>query len=183
MSVCERVRELFDRRGDSEYGNEAVSQLQHALQCATLAECDGAPPPLIVAALLHDIGHLLHDLPDDAPEHGIDDHHEHSGYRFVRTHFDDDVAEPVRQHVAAKRYLVTVDPDYASTLSPPSVQSLQLQGGAMSTEEVAAFQTSPHWTASVALRKWDDRAKDVDMTTPNLGHFLQYVDQVAVSIL
>ena len=169
---------MFAERGDSEYGGENVTQLEHALQCALLAEESDSPPALIVASLLHDIGHLLHDLPDDAPDQGIDDHHENSGYRFLQQHFDPSVSEPVRQHVAAKRYLCTVDPGYFDQLSEPSVVSFHLQGGMMSEAEVAEFESSPHWHDSVQLRKWDDLAKVVDLETPSVEHFLDYIDQL-----
>ncbi len=169
---------LFRAKGDSEYGGEAVTQQEHALQCAALAEQDGASPSLIVAALLHDVGHLLHELPSDAPDKGIDDRHEVSGNRFLQQHFDDAVTEPVRLHVAAKRYLCTVDPDYRTTLSQPSLTSLELQGGNMSDDELADFRQSPHWEAALRLRRWDDAAKVAGLVTPRLQHFLMIVEQV-----
>ncbi|MEZ5949973.1 MAG: HD domain-containing protein [Planctomycetaceae bacterium] len=128
MSRADQILELFAERGDSQYGHEAVTQREHALQCGFLAEQSGAPASLIVAALLHDIGHLLHELPDDAPDQGIDDKHENSGYAFLNRHFDPRVSEPVRLHVAAKRYLCTVDENYENQLSEPSRISLALQG-------------------------------------------------------
>jgi phosphonate degradation associated HDIG domain protein len=178
MSIKAELAQMFAERGDSEYGGEAVTQLEHALQCAMLAEDHDSPPALIVAALLHDIGHLLHDLPDNAPDQGIDDHHENSGYRYLEQHFDSSVTEPVRQHVAAKRYLCTVDPDYFGQLSEPSVVSFHLQGGMMSPDEVAEFESSPHWRDSVELRKWDDLAKVADLKTPPVDHYLDYIDQL-----
>lgn len=181
MSIREEIRGLFAKRGNSQYGKEAVTQLEHGLQCAALAEQNNAPPALIVASLLHDIGHLLHDLPDDAPDQGIDDHHETSGYNYLRKHFGLEVTEPVRQHVDAKRYLCTVDEGYMSQLSEPSIISLRLQGGKMSNEELEEFRSTPHWEASVALRRWDDMAKVVDLPTPTIEHFLDYIDQVLPS--
>jgi len=172
------IADLFARHGDSEYGGERVSQLEHALQCAMLAEHHDSSPSLIVASLLHDVGHLLHDLPDDAPDQGIDDHHENSGYRFLKDHFDPAVSEPVRQHVAAKRYLCTVDSEYFGMLSEPSGVSFHLQGGMMSEDQLAEFKSSPHWKDSVQLRKWDDLAKVVDLKTPTVEHFLDYIDQL-----
>ena len=178
MEIKDMLATMFADRGDSEYGGESVTQLEHALQCAMLAEQEDSMPSLVVASLLHDVGHLLHDLPDDAPEQGIDDHHENSGYRFLEAHFDPSVTEPVRQHVAAKRYLCTVDSEYFGMLSEPSVVSFHLQGGMMSTDEVAEFESSPHWQDSVELRKWDDLAKVVDLKTPTVDHFLDYIDQL-----
>ena len=100
MSVSVQIGQLFAERGDSEYGGEAVTQREHALQCALLAEQSEASTSLIVASLLHDVGHLLHDLPDDAPDEGIDDAHENSGNNYLKKYFGQDVTEPVRLHVA-----------------------------------------------------------------------------------
>ena len=179
MDIKQTIAGMFIQRGDSEYGGEAITQVQHALQCAMLAEQADSSPELIVASLLHDIGHLLHDLPDDAPDQGIDDHHENSGYRFLEKHFDPAVSEPVRLHVAAKRFLCTVDPEYLGMLSEPSVVSFHLQGGMMSEDELVEFKHSPHWEDSLQLRKWDDLAKVVDLKTPTVEHFLGYIDQLS----
>lgn len=175
MDRRELVHDLFLRRGHSEYGGEAVTQLEHALQAATLAERAAAPPPLIVAALLHDIGHLLHDLADDAPDRGLDDHHERSGSRFLERHFDSVVTGPIRLHVAAKRYLCTVDPGYLAQLSQPSLVSFRLQGGMMNPQEQEAFRGHPQWQDSLSLRRWDDIAKVPGLPTPDLEHFLDYL--------
>lgn len=174
--TIDELQRLFAVSGDSQYGHEAVSQRQHALQSAALAEAAGASPSLIVAALLHDVGHLLHGLPDDAPEQGIDDQHEALAARWLARRFGPAVVEPVRLHVAAKRYLCTVEPEYRTTLSGPSETSLLLQGGPMTDEETAAFQQSPHADAAVALRRWDDRAKDPACVTPPLSHYLGAIE-------
>src|SRR5687767_13949425 len=108
--IVDTIQKLFEEHGDSLYGGEAVTQLEHALQASMLAENEDASPALITAALLHDIGHLLHNLPDDAPDSGIDDVHEELAYNRLRAHFGDDVTEPVRLHVDAKRYLCAVEP-------------------------------------------------------------------------
>jgi len=173
------ILRLFAHSGDSAYGHEAVSQLEHALQAALLAEQADAAPHQIVAALLHDLGHLLHGLPDDAPDHGIDDLHEDLAARWMRSRFDARIVEPVRLHVAAKRYLCAVDSTYESQLSVPSKTSLALQGGPMSAEEVREFSQSPFCEAAVALRRWDDAAKVGALPTPGLDHFAQYLDLVA----
>ena len=179
MSIAATIKSLFAQRGQSEYGGEVVTQLDHALQCATLAEESNAAPSLVVAALLHDVGHLLHDLPDDAPDRGVDDRHEHQGYRFLCERFPEAVSQPVRMHVDAKRYLCTVDDNYLASLSEPSLVSFRLQGGKMSEDELTAFRAKPHWEASLELRRWDDAAKVDGLKTPDLAHFLSLVDHVA----
>jgi [1-hydroxy-2-(trimethylamino)ethyl]phosphonate dioxygenase len=173
--TVDRILELFRTRGGSEYGGEAVTQQEHALQAAALAESEGAPAELIVAALVHDIGHLLHDLPDDAPDTGIDDHHENSGWHFLRRYFPPAIVEPVRLHVAAKRYLCAVDTRYHAALSEPSRVSLALQGGVMDAAEVRAFEQHPHFEAALRLRRWDDAAKTPGLPTPSLEHFATYL--------
>ncbi len=178
MNAVDEIANCFARRGHSEYGGESVTQLEHALQCALLAEQAGASPDLIIASLLHDIGHLLHDLPADAPDQGIDDHHENSGYRYLERHFPLAVTEPVRQHVAAKRYLCTVDPNYQQQLSEPSLVSLKLQGGLMSPSELELFRATIYWEDSLKLRKWDDQAKIPGLQTPDLQHYLPLIEQL-----
>lgn len=180
MSI-EEVSQMFRTKGDSQYGGEQVSQLEHALQAAMLAEREKAPTSLIAAALLHDVGHLLHSLPDDAPEQGIDDCHENSGKNFLRHHFPESVTEPIRLHVAAKRYLCAVEPGYLQTLSEPSVVSLGLQGGPMSQQEVDDFRAHPYAEEAVRLRRWDDEAKVPGLQTPPLEHFEKYLQEVLVS--
>jgi len=177
-ATTEEIIAILRSRGDSQYGGEAITQLEHGLQAAALAEQAQSPPELIIAALLHDGGHMLHDLPDDTPNQGIDDHHEASGYRFLQKVFDGSVTGPVRLHVAAKRYLCAADADYSNQLSEPSRVSLALQGGPMSAEEAAEFETHPHYDAAVRLRRWDDLAKVPGGATPDLDHFAGYVRQL-----
>ncbi|HCS53996.1 phosphonate degradation HD-domain oxygenase [Rubinisphaera sp.] len=179
MPTVDDVLLLFQSRGNSQYGGEAVTQQEHALQAATLADAEGASDALITAALLHDVGHLLHDLPEESPEMGVDDHHEGSGYHYLNSIFPAEVTEPIRLHVAAKRYLCAVDPNYQSCLSEPSIVSLNLQGGAMSSEEVRAFDENPHREAAVRLRRWDDEAKVANLTTPLLSYFQPIVHSAA----
>lgn len=176
--VTAEVIGLFRTHGASQYGSEAVTQLQHGLQAAWLAEKQGAAPELICAALLHDAGHLLHDLPDDAPEQGIDDRHEVLGQQWLERWFPKSVSEPVRMHVDAKRYLCAVDPAYLGILSEPSVRSLMLQGGPMNQSEVQAFEETEYCPHAVALRRWDDQAKDPTLETPPIEHFAKYLDRV-----
>jgi phosphonate degradation associated HDIG domain protein len=175
--IWNEIERAFAARGDESYG-EGVTQRAHALQCATLAERAGAPASTIVAALLHDIGHLIHDLPETIADEGIDTEHESLGAAWLSQYFGPEVADPVRLHVAAKRYLCTVEPGYADNLSAASMQSLALQGGPMSADEVAAFRREPGIGAALALRRLDDEGKDVAMQTPPLEHFRDYVEQV-----
>ena len=173
--VVTEIRQLFTRRGDSLYGGEAVTQLEHALQAAYLAEQEGAAPTTIAAALLHDIGHLLHDLEDDAPHQGVDDVHEKLADEWLADRFSAEVKEPIRLHVAAKRYLCQADTDYLNGLSEPSKLSLQLQGGPYTEAEAKDFEQHQLFEQIVQVRRYDDLAKVANLPTPDLEHFLQYV--------
>jgi phosphonate degradation associated HDIG domain protein len=177
--AAEEVARLFAERGHSRYGGEAVTQLAHALQAATFAERAHASPELICAALLHDLGHLLHNLPNDAPESGVNDAHESLGSRWAARWFGPAVVRPLALHVAAKRYLCATDPDYLERLSEPSAVSLRLQGGPMSPAEAAAFEADPYFADALRLRHWDEAAKVADLETPPLDHFLYYVERAA----
>lgn len=168
----QRILQPLTERGHEQYGPEAVSQLEHALQCAALAEQAGSEPALIAAALLHDLGHLLHDLGEDAAERGIDDRHEYRAMGLLQQLFGSAVAEPVRLHVEAKRYLCAVQTDYWASLSPASQTSLELQGGVFSAEEAQDFIQQPHAQNAARLRAWDDLAKNPDQSTPSLAHFI-----------
>ncbi len=165
---------MVEKHGSDLYGGEAVTQLHHALQCAQLAEDDGAGPALITAALLHDVGHMLEDDFDDARAHGTDRRHEDLANSFLSRWFGPDVTEPVRLHVAAKRYLCAVEPGYFDSLSPMSKHSLMLQGGPMGEDEVVEFESGPYADHAVRLRRWDDLGKDPSMKTARLSHFLGY---------
>src|SRR5215469_14042757 len=138
MDVVDQILELFEARGAAAYLGEPVSQTEHALQAAHLAVLEGASDALVAAALLHDIGHLL-GPDDDAAERGIDAVHEDRGCSWLAPHFGPEVTEPIRLHVPAKRYLCRVDPRYRVLLSPASIRSLELQGGALTSGEAEAF--------------------------------------------
>ena len=180
MNPIKEIRNLFDQRGHLAYG-EGVSELQHALQAASLALKDNAPNNLIVAALLHDIGHLLHELPENVAEQGIDGHHERIGEKWLENYFGPEISQPVRLHVAAKRYQCTVNPDYLAQLSPASLNSFTLQGDKMNGDEVSAFEKNPFFKNALQLRTWDDNAKDPEMETPLLEHYLPLVKAALVS--
>lgn len=174
--VLAHIDHLFAERGGGEYHGEAVTQLEHALQSAHMAEADGRLAEWIAAALLHDVGHLLHGHGEDYLEHGINDKHEDLGARFLAHGFGAAVTEPIKLHVPAKRYLCAVRSDYFDTLSPASVRSLELQGGPMSADEVRAFEQHPHFATAAAIREYDDRAKVVGLATPPLAHFRTYLE-------
>ena len=165
------LAELFARCGDQVYG-EAVTQLQHALQCAQAAERGGAPPALITAALLHDVGHMLHDDPGGALQRGVDDRHEVLGATWLTRWFGDDVTLPIALHVVAKRYLCHVDADYAAMLSPVSLRTLELQGGPMTESEARSFAAARYAEPAVSVRRWDEIGKVPELATPDLSHFL-----------
>ena len=149
---------LFDQLGGAHYG-EAVTQLEHALQCAHHARAAGDPDALVAAALLHDIGHLLQKQGEDAADRGLDAFHERIGAAWLAQGFGPLVTEPIRLHVEAKRYLATRETGYLESLSPASSQSLDLQGGAMTEPEADAFSASPGFEAAIRLRRYDELGK------------------------
>lgn len=171
MNPIDRLFDILAEAGQDHYGETDVSQLEHALQCAALAEAAGAAPALVTAALLHDIGHLTNDDDRLAAARGEDARHERIGAALLRAWFGDAVAEPVRLHVAAKRYLVSREPGYLAQLSTASVHSLALQGGPIDRAEADRFLALPHARDAVALRRWDDAAKVKGAVVPPLAHF------------
>jgi gamma-butyrobetaine dioxygenase len=171
MSVVDDIFARFRDAGDALYIGEPVTVSEHMLQTAAYASRDGAPPELVAAALLHDYGHLVHDLPEDSAEQGLDTRHVALGYIFLERSFPAGVTEPIRLHVAAKRYLVAVDPAYRDKLSPASLLSLELQGGPMSPCEADAFRAGPHATAACRLRRWDDAGKEPGAAVPPLESY------------
>jgi phosphonate degradation associated HDIG domain protein len=169
--VIDAIFATFARRGSDAYLGEPVSLTEHMLQTAMAAEDDGADPVMVASALLHDYGHLVHELPEDAAEHGIDTEHEEAGAAWLERHFVHRVTEPLRLHVLAKRYLCATEPDYLSALSSASLRSLRLQGGPCSPQEVASFRRNPYADDAVLLRRWDDVGKIEGLPTPPLEHY------------
>lgn len=174
-SILAEIQDLLERKASGRYGLSLVNQQQHALQAAWLAEREDRGDAMVVAALLHDIGHMVHELGENPADEGIDDRHEELGNAWLARHFGPEVTEPVRLHVAAKRYLCAVEEDYFAKLSDDSVKSLALQGGPMSREEVAAFEALPQSRAAVQLRRYDEQAKVKDLATPPVAHFMPAV--------
>ncbi len=179
MTIADRIRKLFEANGCNVYFGEYVTQQEHALQTAYLADQEGTSDSLIVAALLHDIGHLLHSEDETVADKGVDMRHEKLGCDWLGLHFGPDVTEPVRLHVAAKRYLCATDAAYHGSLSPASVKSLALQGGPFTAEEKRDFERLPHYTDAVRLRRWDDEAKIVGLSVPGLERYMARVAATA----
>lgn len=181
--VIRQIIEVFEQRGAENYGSEEISQQQHAIQSALLAMRDGASNTLVVAALLHDIGHILGNSPlPSSDSQNYDDKHEARAFRWLLEHFGQPVADPVRLHVAAKRYLCTVDPSYCESLSPTSLKSFYDQGGIFSPEEKTEFEKERYHADALQLRRWDDAAKDPSMSTPGIEEFVEQLQLVLESI-
>jgi len=178
LSTLDDLRRLLLARGGERYDGEDVSHLDHALQCAALARRSGAADALLVAALLHDVGHLAHDTPATPSAAGIDDAHETLGAALLARWFGAAVCEPVRLHVAAKRRLAA-EPRYQRALSADSLRSLALQGGPMTEAEQSEFERTPHANEAVRLRRWDDSAKSPDRVVPTLDDWWPLVQRLS----
>lgn len=172
------LMDLFASKGAIQYG-EDVTQLQHALQCGALAQAEGACDALVLAAVLHDVGHMLHRDAAAAVEQGDDDRHEVLGAKWLSRWFGPEVTDPIRLHVQAKRFLCARDPQYHDRLSALSKRTLQLQGGPMADDEALAFERLPFALDAVALRKWDDIGKLKDARTPALSDFMLLVPRLS----
>lgn len=181
MRLSQELQAIYDRRGADTYFGEAVTMSEHGLQAAHFAQAAAAPEALVVAALLHDIGHLLIAVPDDIADWHHDARHERIGAGWLSRRFGPEVSEPVRLHVPAKRYLCAADPAYSARLSPASVRTLELQGGPMSPTERAAFESEPYWREAVRLRQWDDEGKVAGLRTPAFADYASMIERLAVS--
>jgi len=168
----DEIARIYNEDGAKAYGLHHVNQVQHALQSAALAEQQGLSSAMVIACLLHDIGHMVHELGESPAARGIDDLHEALGAQWAAERFGTAVSEPIRLHVAAKRYLCTVEPDYAARLARDSTRSLSLQGGQMTAEETSAFAAESFAQDAVALRRIDECAKDPHARTPSLDALL-----------
>jgi phosphonate degradation associated HDIG domain protein len=172
---------VFARRGAEQYSGEPVTQLEHALQSAALAEAEGADDELVTAALLHDLGHLLQELGETPSLRGVDDVHQYAALPFLRGLFGERVLGGICLHVDAKRYLCATRPDYHDALSQDSKRSLKLQGGVFDAAQAQAFIAQPGAPDAVRLRLWDDRAKIAGQATPPLSHYLARARRCALA--
>ena len=167
------IESLFRDHGCIEYSGEGVTQLEHALQAAQLAEQSGAPATLVTAAFLHDLGHLLNLQGETPTERGVDDQHQYFAIPFIRPLFPAAVVEAIRLHVDAKRALCALEPEYYANLSEDSKRSLTLQGGIFGRQETGLFLAKPFAAEAMQVRRWDDAAKVPGATTPSIGHYLE----------
>lgn len=174
MSVFDQISAVYAEKGHRHYG-ENVSELEHALQTAAFARQFGESDAVVLACLLHDYGHLLHDLGETIADRGIDAQHEELGAKLLRDAFPPEIVEPIRLHVTAKRYLCGKDPQYREGLSPSSQLSLSLQGGPMSAEEIEEFERHPHYDRAVRVRRYDEMGKVPGMETPDLASYRELI--------
>jgi gamma-butyrobetaine dioxygenase len=174
MAAAQAIAELFDSEGARDYLGEPVSVASHLLQAGALASAAGAPDALVAAALLHDIGHLL---TDEGDAYG-DVRHGASGAAWLASWFPEPVTEPVRLHVPAKRYLCATEPSYVARLSEASVHTLSLQGGPMTAAEASSFEGQPYTADAIAVRRWDDQAKDPSVSPPDFARFRPLLERL-----
>ena len=176
--TIDQISAMFDAQGAARYGGEAISQRQHALQCAHRAEQAGASAELVAAALLHDLGHLVAPETVLVEKSAADDLHQFLALPFLRGVFSEAVLAPIRLHVDAKRYLCQVERHYVAGLSAASRRSLALQGGPFSSAQAKAFIGQPFATDALALRRWDDLAKDPAARPPDWAHYRAVLESV-----
>ena len=182
-NIVNYLLDLLEKKGSNMiYGGENVSQLDHALQCAELAEKNKLPRPIVAAALLHNIRHILYEDKDTIHE-GKEGHHENLGANYLSKYFGEEVINPIRAHVDSKRYLASVEDGYYDLLSEASQISLAAQGGPFSKKEAEAFINKPYMRDAVEMRRFDDMAKIVNKKTPSLLHFKPYLDEAFNSYL
>ncbi|MDF1751035.1 MAG: HD domain-containing protein [Alphaproteobacteria bacterium] len=177
-TVVDFIIELFHHMGSQDYLGEAISQGEHGIQCAIMADQLEGKDTLTAAALLHDLGHFLHTRAEDCADQGIDAQHEDFGADFLAKFYPPAVSEPVRLHVNAKRYLCAVEPEYFDRLSDASIHSLELQGGPLKGAELDAFASNPYRDDAVILRRCDEGAKVPDLALPDIETFRDLLTRV-----
>jgi phosphonate degradation associated HDIG domain protein len=173
---------LYEERGDEPYG-EAITQTEHALQCAALARAEGASDAMIAAALFHDVGHLVVEIQNE-PGFKMDeddDDHEAVAARVLAPLFGPSVAGPVALHVTAKRWRCSTDPGYYERLSEASKMTLKAQGGLLSDEECLRFEEHPGFPDALALRTWDDEGKIEGLDVGSLDDYVGMVNSLATA--
>ena len=176
MDFIEKLRDIYATRGLETFeGDRRVTQTSHALQTAAIAEEEQASPEMIVAALLHDVGRIINPRDREITDSGGDAKHEVVAQQYLEPWFGPEVTMPIKWHVAAKRYLVATDPEYRGKISPGSTRSLKGQGGEYTPADAEDFMAQPFAAEGVQLRRWDDRAKKVDASTPSFEHFIPYL--------
>lgn len=178
QTIVAFLGDIFERRGGEEYLGEPVTMAEHMLQSAHFAEQAGEEEIIVVAALLHDVGHFTSEFGMFSMQDTHDKYHEEAGAAVLERFFPDIVIDCVRHHVAAKRFLCATDQDYFSRLSDASVHSLNLQGGPMIAVEVGEFSSNPNWQAVLRVRRYDDAGKIADMKTHDFSHYAPMVQQV-----
>ena len=177
LGNIEEIERLFAEHGGLHYG-EDVTLIEHSVQCASLAEADRAPPSLIIASLLHDIGHLFESEADATTR---DHRHQLTGADALADLFDEAVCQAVALHVDAKRYLCHREPRYFEMLSAASKETLRLQGGIFTAAEAAAFEKLPGWGDAVALRRYDDEGKSDELSARSFAEFVPVMRALMIS--
>jgi phosphonate degradation associated HDIG domain protein len=181
LAPVDEIADLFGSAAAEDYLGEPVTILAHLLQAGALAEAAGAPPALVAAALLHDIGHLpgVGDRTGQELMAGTDKRHGAQGAAWLAQWYPPSVTEPIRLHVPAKRYLCAVEPSYFALLSEASVYTLSVQGGPMTEAEAREFESLQYANDAVAVRRWDDRAKDPFAEVPGFDHYRAPLERLA----
>jgi [1-hydroxy-2-(trimethylamino)ethyl]phosphonate dioxygenase len=180
FDIVTLIEDIFHRRGAESYLGEDVTMSQHMLQAAARAENENRDDEVVVAALLHDIGHYTNEFPEDALEQGMDNFHQNAGARVLEGHFPKRIVDCVKFHVDAKRYLCATREDYYEDLSEASKHSLKLQGGPYSKQEVEAFSGQDFLDDILTVRICDDLGKDASMVTPNFAHFRPLLEKAVI---
>lgn len=172
--IAEQILDAFETCGHLDYG-EDISMREHMLQTACLAERNGEHDRVVVAALLHDYGHLICNMPNNIFAEGVDNFHQEIGAEALKEWFGNDIVDAVRLHVDAKRYLCAVNPDYFEKLSDSSITTLEIQGGPMNGQEVLEFRSSKGHETATRIRVYDDMGKLPDMQRPGLDYYIPMI--------
>jgi len=180
-NIVEFLADIFIRRGSEEYLGESVTMEQHMLQAAHFAELAGEEEVVIVAALLHDIGHFTSEFGSYSPDDTEDRYHEEAGAQVLDGLFPPLVLDCIRYHVAAKRYLCAVNADYFDRLSSASVHTLSLQGGPMTSQEVCKFEENVNLSSILKVRYYDDAGKQQSLQTRPFSYYAPMVKRIADS--